>query len=68
VTGDEFVIHSATGRRMITVRHDGTGVRVAVRASRNGEPVLITPEEARDLAAALTRRWPMIGPPTPESQ
>jgi len=64
---DEFVIHSATGRPMITVRRDGTKVALCVRASRNGQPVTITAEEADALADALTRRWPMCGAPTAEA-
>lgn len=63
----EFVIHSATGRPMITVRRDGDKVELSVRASRNGAPVTITPREAADLAEALTRRWPVCGQPTPEA-
>jgi len=52
---------------MITVRRDGAKVALSVRASRNGQPVTITAEEAADLAAALTRRRPMIGPPSAEA-
>jgi hypothetical protein len=63
----EFVIYSATGRPMITVRRDGTKVALSVRASRNGAAVTVTPEEARSLADALTRQWPMCGPPTAEA-
>jgi hypothetical protein len=64
---DDLVIYSATGRPMITVRRDGAKVALSVRASRNGQPVTITPEEAGALAAALTRRWPMCGAPSPEA-
>jgi hypothetical protein len=65
---DEFVIHSSTGRPMITVRREGSKVALAVRASRNGQPVTITTEEADALADALTRRWPMCGPPSAEAR
>jgi hypothetical protein len=64
---DEFVIHSATGRPMITVRRDGAKVALSVRASRNGKRVTITTEEADALAAALTRRWPMCGSPSADA-
>jgi hypothetical protein len=65
---DDFVITNSHGRPMITVNRDDRGlINLAVRARRNGDPVTITPEEARDLAGALTRRWPMIGPPTAEA-
>jgi hypothetical protein len=60
----ELVIHSSAGRRTITVHRDGANITLSVLASRNGEPVTITAEEADALAAALTRKWPMIGPPT----
>lgn len=64
----EFVILSATGSPMITVTCGACGtVTLTVKARRNGDPVTITTEEAADLAAALTRRWPMCGPPSPEA-
>jgi hypothetical protein len=63
----EFVIRSATGRPMITVRRAGTKVALSVRASRTGAPVEITAEQAANLADALTRKWPMCGPPSAEA-
>lgn len=56
---DPFTIRSAQGGAMITASHNDRGLpTLAVRASGNGEPVTIAPEEAQALAAALTRRWP----------
>jgi len=60
----EFVIHSATGRPMITVRRDGDKIALSVCAS---QPVTITTDEADALAAAISRKWPMCGPPSREA-
>lgn len=59
-----FVIRSAHGNDLITIDVAGPVIALTVQARRPGEPVHITRDEARDLAAALLRRWPMIGEPT----
>lgn len=64
---EPFTIRNAQGGDMITVRRDGPNVTLAVRPRHPGDPVTISPDEAGQLAAALTRRWPMIGEPTPDA-
>ena len=60
MTCEPFVIRNAQGGTMITVRQDGPNVTLATHPRRKGEPVTISPAEGRALAAALTRRRPMI--------
>ena len=62
MTCEPFVIRNSQGGDMITVSQDGPNITLATHPRRKGDPVTITADEARQLAAALTRRWPMIGP------
>jgi hypothetical protein len=61
---DETTIRDATGRPTLRVHRDGTEIKLTVR---NGTPVSLDDNAAAELAEALTRRWPMIGPPSPEA-
>lgn len=60
MTCEPFVIRNAQGGDMITVSQDGPNITLTTHPRRKGDPVTITAAEARDLAAALTRRRPMI--------
>jgi hypothetical protein len=61
---NETTIRDATGRPTLRVRRDGAEIKLTVR---NGTPVSLDDEGAAELAAALTRTWPMIGAPTAEA-